>query len=78
MSPKRGLAKILALAVATLAASVAAPQSLSSAGSGTDEPLARPAGAKLVWSDEFDRPVLPDPKILSFDTSRYRACWYNG
>lgn len=36
-----------------------------------------PAGHVLVWSDEFDRPGLPDPAKWAFDTERNRLGWYN-
>ncbi|MEI9928266.1 MAG: glycoside hydrolase family 16 protein [Sphingomonas sp.] len=41
-----------------------------------DEPIAAPAGAKLVWADEFDQPGL-DSRKWRYDTSRNRAGWYN-
>jgi beta-glucanase (GH16 family) len=44
---------------------------------GTDEPLVRPAEAKLVWSDEFDRDGLPDAKRWAYDTGRNKDGWYN-
>lgn len=44
---------------------------------GTDEPLARPAGSALVWSDEFDRPGAPDRRKWRYDTSRNKEGWYN-
>ena len=40
----------------------------------TDAP---PAGYRLVWSDEFDVPGLPDPTRWDHDTERNRAGWYN-
>jgi beta-glucanase (GH16 family) len=42
-----------------------------------DEAMARPADARLVWSDEFDGPAL-DPARWSYDTARNREGWYNG
>ena len=42
-----------------------------------DEPMALPADARLVWSDEFDGNGL-DPSRWSYDTSHNRAGWYNG
>lgn len=44
---------------------------------GTDEKLALPAGYTEIWSDEFDRPGLPDPKKWAYDTSRNKEGWYN-
>ncbi len=44
---------------------------------GTDEALALPADHKLVWSDEFDTPGLPDAKKWGWDTSRNKEGWYN-
>ena len=42
-----------------------------------DAPMARPADARLVWSDEFDGDRL-DPAKWRYDTSRNRDGWYNG
>jgi beta-glucanase (GH16 family) len=39
--------------------------------------LARPAGWKLVWSDEFDVDGLPDPGKWDYDTAFNRAGWFN-
>lgn len=39
--------------------------------------LAPPPGHQLVWSDEFDRDGLPDPRKWSHDTGRNREGWYN-
>ena len=36
-----------------------------------------PAGSRLVWSDEFDVPGLPDAARWSYDTERNFAGWYN-
>ena len=36
-----------------------------------------PAGYKLVWSDEFDTPGLPDESKWGYDTSRNSTGWYN-
>ena len=36
-----------------------------------------PAGFELVWSDEFDRPGLPDPTKWKYDTHRNQEGWYN-
>jgi beta-glucanase (GH16 family) len=59
-----------------VAALLAATQ-LSATNYAVDEPMARPAGARLVWSDEFDGPTL-DLAKWSYDTSRNKAGWYNG
>jgi beta-glucanase (GH16 family) len=39
--------------------------------------LSLPADYKLVWSDEFDKPGLPDPTHWDYDTDRNKAGWYN-
>jgi beta-glucanase (GH16 family) len=66
------------IALAALALPVAAQaQSLTANNYAVDEPMARPADAKLVWSDEFDGTTL-DPAKWSYDTSRNKAGWYNG
>ena len=36
-----------------------------------------PKGYKLVWSDEFDKPGLPDASKWGYDTSRNADGWYN-
>jgi len=36
-----------------------------------------PAGYVLAWSDEFEKPGLPDPAHWSYDTDRNKAGWYN-
>lgn len=36
-----------------------------------------PPGWTLVWSDEFDRPGLPDPAKWAYDTAFNRAGWFN-
>ena len=41
-----------------------------------DEPLARPAEGRLVWSDEFDGARL-DMRKWSYDTHRNKDGWYN-
>lgn len=41
-----------------------------------DEPMARPAEARLVWSDEFEGKSL-DLSKWSFDTHRNAEGWYN-
>jgi beta-glucanase (GH16 family) len=41
------------------------------------EPLSMPAGYRLVWSDEFSRPGLPDPRRWDYDTEFNRRGWHN-
>jgi beta-glucanase (GH16 family) len=60
------LALLLAQAVAPVANNYA-----------IDEPMARPAEARLVWSDEFDGTAL-DRSKWRYDTARNREGWYNG
>jgi beta-glucanase (GH16 family) len=36
-----------------------------------------PAGYRLVWSDEFDLPGLPDATRWAYDTDRNRLGWWN-
>jgi beta-glucanase (GH16 family) len=36
-----------------------------------------PKGYALVWSDEFDRPGLPDPTKWGYDTGMNRQGWHN-
>ena len=66
-------------ALPALAAFVAAQTSLSAQGDryAADLPLERPAGAVLVWSDEFSGARL-NARKWRFDTSRNKAGWYNG
>jgi beta-glucanase (GH16 family) len=40
-------------------------------------PVNRPAGAQLVWSDEFNGSAL-DPSKWKYDTSRNKQGWFNG
>lgn len=42
-----------------------------------DEPMARPANARLVWRDEFSRRGL-DRSKWDYDTSRNKEGWHNG
>lgn len=44
---------------------------------GTDEPLVLPQGYTKVWSDEFDRPGLPDPAKWRYDTAFNKQGWFN-
>jgi len=66
----------IALATATLSAAAAA-QSLTATNYRVDEAMPLPAGATLVWSDEFDGTTL-DPAKWGFDGSRNKSGWYNG
>lgn len=61
------------LPFAAAAQTIQAPLSTAA----TDEPMAVPAGYARVWSDEFDRPGLPDPKRWAYDTSRNKQGWWN-
>jgi beta-glucanase (GH16 family) len=36
-----------------------------------------PEGYALVWSDEFERPGLPDPKKWDYDTAFNKRGWHN-
>ncbi|MGB9109883.1 MAG: glycoside hydrolase family 16 protein, partial [Telluria sp.] len=40
-------------------------------------PGGKPAGYKLVWADEFDKPGLPDPRKWDYDTSMNKTGWAN-
>jgi beta-glucanase (GH16 family) len=44
---------------------------------GTGQSLSLPAGYRLVWSDEFDRPGLPDSSRWVYDTGMNKAGWHN-
>ncbi|UYY58240.1 family 16 glycosylhydrolase [Sphingomonas sp. S2-65] len=44
---------------------------------GTDEPLVLPQGYTKAWSDEFDRPGLPDPAKWRYDTAFNKQGWFN-
>jgi beta-glucanase (GH16 family) len=46
-------------------------------GATTSPPPTTPAGMRLVWSDEFDTPGLPDATKWVHDTGRNRDGWYN-
>jgi beta-glucanase (GH16 family) len=39
--------------------------------------LAVPSDYKLVWSDEFEQPGLPDATHWDYDIGRNKAGWYN-
>jgi beta-glucanase (GH16 family) len=40
-------------------------------------PGGKPAGFKLVWSDEFDKPGLPDPRKWDYDVGMNKTGWAN-
>jgi len=81
------LAGLIALATLTSCAGAAgepggatAPSTVNLGDPGTpaiNEPAARPSEYRLVWSDEFDRPGLPDPAKWAYDTARNREGWHN-
>lgn len=39
--------------------------------------LALPPGYAMVWSDEFDKPGLPDPAKWAYDTGMNKQGWHN-
>jgi beta-glucanase (GH16 family) len=65
---------VLLVALASLATLGAAPVATNYR---IDEPMARPADARLAWSDEFDGTRL-DPRKWRYDISRNKLGWYNG
>ena len=67
---------LIALAIAALPFAAAA-QSLTANNYAVDEPMPRPADAKLVWADEFDGAAL-DTSKWRYDTVRNKLGWYNG
>lgn len=67
----------LAAALAALPPGAALAQSGNPPPASADEPMAVPQGAKLVWSDEFDKPGAPDARKWRYDTSRNKLGWYN-
>ncbi|WP_294058561.1 glycoside hydrolase family 16 protein [Sphingomonas sp.] len=69
---------LLVAAALLLPAAAAHAQNGNPPPASADEPIAVPAGAKLVWSDEFDEGKAPDPKKWRYDTSRNKDGWYNG
>lgn len=65
-----------------LTASLLAATSLAAPGAGPgdpaiDEPGGRPAGYRLVWSDEFATDGLPDPGRWVYDVGSNRSGWAN-
>jgi beta-glucanase (GH16 family) len=67
----------LLFAAAPVAAQQRAP-SLAARNAAVDVPMARPPDATLVWSDEFDRPGLPDPVKWHYETAFNKNGWFNG
>ena len=65
---------LVALLGATVAPQQPAPVSLGADNYRIDEPLVRPADARLVWSDEFTR---LDPRKWRADTSLNKQGWSN-
>ncbi|KQY92624.1 glycoside hydrolase [Caulobacter sp. Root1455] len=59
-----------------LASSSALADPKGEANYSVDLPNSRPADARLVWSDEFDLPVV-DARKWAFDTSRNKLGWWN-
>ncbi|MFT4076966.1 MAG: glycoside hydrolase family 16 protein [Asticcacaulis sp.] len=70
---------ILAAALATLPLTALADPSVAPAKDSLeiDEPGGVPAGYVLKWSDEFDKPGLPDPKLWAYDTKANKHGWAN-
>lgn len=52
------------------------PATLAAGNHAFEGPLAPPAGASLVWSDEFDGSAL-DAGKWAYDTARNKQGWYN-
>ena len=67
----------IALAAASALAAGATAQSLTANNYAVDEPMPRPADAKLVWADEFDGKTL-DMGKWSYDRSQNKTGWPNG
>lgn len=66
--------RIASVSLALLTLSVAAP---AFAQEPTPTPALAPEGYRLLWSDEFDTPGLPDPDKWTYDTHANRRGWYN-
>ncbi len=49
----------------------------SAAGAEAPRPIALPAGYRLVWSDEFSKPGLPNAAKWSYDTAFNKRGWHN-
>jgi beta-glucanase (GH16 family) len=67
----------IAFAAACALSAMAQAQSLTANKNAVDEPMPRPADARLVWADEFEGKTLDNSK-WSYDGSRNKAGWYNG
>lgn len=63
--------------LAAALASINPNASLSGSGYGASGPMAPPAGAAMVWQDEFNGGALDRTK-WRYDTSRNKEGWYNG
>ncbi len=71
-------AAALGLAIATVGALLMAGCAAPTATQTSAAPsLAVPAGWRLSWAEEFDRPGLPDPTRWVHDTVRNKDGWYN-
>jgi hypothetical protein len=86
----RGRATLLALAAALISSacggegtgspvvsSPAPPQPTGPGTPGISETGGIPAGARLLWADEFDVDGLPDATRWIYDTERNSVGWYN-
>jgi len=67
----------MSLMILLAAAAAIAPQEMVANNYAATGPLQRPAGAKLVWADEFNGRRL-DLSKWRYDTSRNKLGWYNG
>ncbi|MBR0553430.1 glycoside hydrolase family 16 protein [Sphingomonadaceae bacterium LXI357] len=82
MRSSRVLALALGAAPLLVSAASPAPQDLPDSGlsaknGAVDLPIAVPDDYRLVWSDEFDKPGLPDPAKWQYDTARNKQGWAN-
>jgi beta-glucanase (GH16 family) len=66
----------VATAVVACAAGAALAQQGEAPDYKVDAPGGKPAGAVLVWADEFEGKA-PDPAKWNYDTSRNKEGWYN-
>lgn len=80
MPPRQLIGRLLFATgcAASLSSTGAFAQNGSPPPASADEPMAVPAGYRLVWSDEFDAAGAPSPKKWAYDTSRNKQGWYNG
>ena len=72
MTRKHSLTRLLPM-LGLIGCGAGGPQDSEAA----EPPLAVPAGYQLVFSDEFDRPGLPDPARWVYDTAMNKAGWHN-